>query len=102
MKNDPFWCTRCVLKLELTVPFVLADGGGAAGAFGQSLVVALCLGVVNTTFEWFLAQLPNRRKRFVVSGVLGLIIVAVYSALLVWWKSQEMLRNPIAMYGIGN
>ncbi len=82
------------------MPFVLADGGGSPGSFGQSLIVAVLLAILNNSFEQRLPTLKSRRIRLFASCIFGLLVVAVYSAMLVLWKTQGILRNPIATYGV--
>jgi hypothetical protein len=100
--SDPLWSTRIGLKFEVMIPFILLDGaGGTAGAFGQSLIAAMFVAVLNTSSEQLICSVPTRRSRFLVSIVSGVISVAIYSGLIIWWDAHKALRDPIAYYGAG-
>ena len=90
------------MKVEVMLPFVLADGGGTTGAFWHSLILALLLAVINTSFERVLCVMQSRSKRFLASAVLGLAVALICACLLAWWKAHGMLRNPIAAYGVAS
>src|SRR2546429_783703 len=101
-ESASFFCIRFGLKLEVMIPFVLADGGGrTSNAFWLSLIAAMLVAVFNNWFEELLTVLRSRQRRFLMSVIFGLIVTASFSALLIWWKIDGMLINPVASYGIG-
>ncbi|HXT41594.1 MAG TPA: hypothetical protein VN887_16425 [Candidatus Angelobacter sp.] len=98
---DPYLCIRFCLKLEIMLPFVFFDGGGGTSdAFGQSLFAAVVVAVLNNWFEHRLCTVEHLNKRFLLSATFTPLVLVTYSGLLIWWKTHEMLRNPIAYYGI--
>src|SRR5256885_17242213 len=100
-ENNPFWCTRFGLKLEVMLPFLLAYAGGSSGAFDEGFLAAILLAVLNTWCERWLSSAQERKKRFFVSLTFGLVVIVICSGLLVGWKIRGTLVSPIAYYGSG-
>ncbi len=98
VRGSRCWAARFGLKLEVFIPFILADGGGALGTFSHALVVGFATVIINSVAEDYFTK-AARRRRYVSTLVSGLIIVALNGAMLYWWTSNRMLRNPIASYG---
>ncbi len=98
--NGARWvATRFGLKLEIFIPFMLADGGGTLGTFWHALVIAFATVVINTVAEDVFTRAPGVR-RYAYAAVFGLMIVALNGGMLYWWDAQRMLRDPIASYGV--
>jgi hypothetical protein len=92
------YCTRLWLKLEVAFPFLAAEASGAP--FVEAFVLSMVWSAYNTIFEswWARRDFP---KRFYASIIAGLVLALILSAWFATLSARELLRNPIASYGLG-
>jgi hypothetical protein len=93
------WALRFCLKIEVCIPFILADGARQRVEHEVILVVAATI-LVNNLVEGFL-MMRSGLKAYAYAVAAGVPIIGGNAFMLYWWYFKGFLEGPIALYGVG-